>query len=72
MAFLTANAPAAGLVERAAPILERLRAARRVRAVYWQTHEELSRLSDRDLADLGLHRTQIGAVARQAAEMTRG
>lgn len=37
------------------------------RAVFVQTREELMRLSDRDLADLGIHRSNIVAIAREAA-----
>lgn len=35
--------------------------------LYRQTVEELGALSDRDLADLGLHRALIADVAREAA-----
>jgi uncharacterized protein YjiS (DUF1127 family) len=37
------------------------------RRVYNQTVYELNGLSDRDLADLGLHRSMISAVAKDAA-----
>lgn len=37
------------------------------RRVYRQTLTELDALSDRDLADLGLHRSMISAVAKDAA-----
>ena len=33
-----------------------------------KTHEELSRLSDRDLEDLGIMRADIAAIAREAAD----
>jgi uncharacterized protein YjiS (DUF1127 family) len=72
MAFITGTAPAFGLGDKVASLVERLRTARKVRAVYRQTYNELADLTDRDLADLGLHRTQIRAVALQAAEMARG
>ncbi|SPJ23898.1 hypothetical protein PAA8504_01717 [Palleronia abyssalis] len=35
--------------------------------VFRQTRRELNELSDRELADLGLHRSGITAVAREAA-----
>ncbi|HVG49441.1 MAG TPA: DUF1127 domain-containing protein [Rubellimicrobium sp.] len=35
--------------------------------VYRRTLDELSQLSDRDLADMGMHRSTIGDVAREAA-----
>ena len=34
---------------------------------YRQTIDELSRMSDRELADLGIGRSDIGSVARSAA-----
>lgn len=37
------------------------------RRVYRQTFAELDALSDRELADLGLHRSLIRAVAKDAA-----
>lgn len=37
------------------------------RRIYSQTVFELNSLSDRDLADLGISRSAIGAVARDAA-----
>jgi uncharacterized protein YjiS (DUF1127 family) len=39
--------------------------------LYRQTLNELSALSDRELADLGLHRAQIADVAADAAYGTR-
>jgi uncharacterized protein YjiS (DUF1127 family) len=44
-----------------------LRIAAQRRRVYSQTLSELQALSDRDLADLGLHRSLISAVAKEAA-----
>ncbi|MFV1874708.1 MULTISPECIES: DUF1127 domain-containing protein [Nioella] len=43
------------------------RAARR--AVYNRTMAELQVLNDRDLADLGFHRSEIPHIAQQAADM---
>lgn len=37
------------------------------RRVYLQTLNELNGLSDRDLADLGISRSQLATVAREAA-----
>jgi uncharacterized protein YjiS (DUF1127 family) len=42
------------------------RAARR--KAYRQTFDELTRLSNRDLADMGINRAMIPAIARQAAD----
>ena len=36
--------------------------------LYRQTVNELGSLSDRDLSDLGLHRSMIASVARQAVD----
>ncbi len=49
------------------PVPASVRAARKARAVYLQTLEELSALTDRDLADLGIARISIEDVAREAA-----
>lgn len=56
-------------------LAERLEAARNtIRArlhrfrVYRATRLELTRLSDRELSDLGLNRSMIRALAREAAE----
>ena len=35
---------------------------------YRRTLEELSQLSDRDLADMGMHRSTLAEVAREAAD----
>ncbi|SIS97537.1 protein of unknown function [Roseivivax lentus] len=50
---------------------ETLRAAysahRARRAIYLRTVDELHALNDRELADLGFHRSEIPRLARQAA-----
>ena len=55
--------------------LARLRAewrhAARRRAVYRQTHAELSALNTRELADLDIARSDILRIAREAAEAVR-
>jgi uncharacterized protein YjiS (DUF1127 family) len=38
------------------------------RKAYRQTFDELTRLSNRDLADMGINRGMIPAIARQAAD----
>jgi len=53
--------------DRVAAVASVIRAAVQRRQVYQQTISELRALSDRDLADLGIHRTLIGTVAREAA-----
>ncbi|MBC7141052.1 MAG: DUF1127 domain-containing protein [Rhodobacteraceae bacterium] len=56
-----------GLAERAAAFVNGLRDNRRRYGVYRQTVNELKALSERDLADLGIHRSSIRAIAMEAA-----
>jgi uncharacterized protein YjiS (DUF1127 family) len=56
-----------GLGDRIAAALSSIRDAARRRAVYRQTLRELNALSARDLHDLGIHKSMIGRVAREAA-----
>lgn len=44
------------------------RAERAHRALYLRTLHELQVLSDRDLADIGIARSEIRAIARDAAD----
>jgi uncharacterized protein YjiS (DUF1127 family) len=46
-------------------------AALRQRQVYLTTLRELGSLSDRDLADLGIHRAIVGDIAFEAAYGTK-
>lgn len=48
-------------------VLARWNEARERRALYLRTVEELSAMSDRDLADINLSRVQIEDIAREAA-----
>lgn len=48
-------------------VLARWNDARERRALYRRTLEELSAMSDRDLADINLSRVQIEDIAREAA-----
>lgn len=69
MAFATTTtrAPGFGLRDRLATLMQSYQAGAARRRVYRQTIAELSALSDRDLADLGLHRALIRRVALEAA-----
>lgn len=58
---------AAGLSERIGEVVVALRDRWQRGRVFRETLRELNALSDRDLADLGIHRSQIGAVAKEAA-----
>ncbi|KUF08689.1 DUF1127 domain-containing protein [Pseudoponticoccus marisrubri] len=63
-----ASAPAqSGLAARINNIVADLRARSARRKVYNQTYRELQSLSNRELADLGLSRSEIRRVAYQAA-----
>lgn len=48
-------------------MIVRFQEARARRAVYRQTVNELSNLSNRELADLGIHRSMITRIATEAA-----
>lgn len=52
---------------RFARVLSAMKTARQRRAVYRQTVEELSGLSARELADIGIPRAHIRRVARESA-----
>ena len=70
MAYITGTAaPSFGLAEKFVALRARMRESRRTRAIYRQTFEELSALTDRDLADLGISRLGIADVAREAARL---
>jgi len=56
-----------GLGDRIASALSSIKDAARRRAVYRQTLRELNALSARDLHDLGIHKSMIGRIAREAA-----
>ncbi|WP_211784251.1 DUF1127 domain-containing protein [Falsirhodobacter algicola] len=47
--------------------LDTLKAALRRRAIYRQTVQELNALSSRELTDLGIRRSEIRSIARDAA-----
>ena len=68
MAFLNitrAAQPAFG--ERLATLLDSAKTAWTRRAIYRQTVRELRALSDKELADLGIHRSIITRMALEAA-----
>lgn len=57
----------AGLFDRIAAATKALGARYAQHRVYRQTLDELATLSNRELADLGLHRSQLRAIAHEAA-----
>jgi len=58
---------APALSDRVAAALRQFRVARERRALYRRTVAELSALSNRDLADLGIGRSEIHGLAHEAA-----
>ncbi len=55
------------LSDRLVAVLGSLKASLAQRRVYSRTVYELSGLTDRELADLGIHRSMIADIAREAA-----
>lgn len=60
--------PSRGLAATLSRWVQRLRDLRAYRQAYDQTFGELSMLSDRDLADIGVSRSDITDIATRAAE----
>ncbi len=56
-----------GMADRMAAIMKTARIAMDRRRVYTQTVRELGGLTDRELGDLGISRSQIAEVAHEAA-----
>ena len=67
MATLNQSFVGTGTGDRAQGFWAQFQAARAKRRVYRQTVRELVGLTDRELADLGIHRTSITTVAIEAA-----
>jgi len=66
------SAPFDTITERAGAWIENTKARYARYRVYRETLNELSGLSSRDLADLGLHRSELRRVAYQAAYDVQG
>ena len=68
MAYVNSSrATSIGVFDRVSALVALVKLSLQRRATYQQTLHELSALSDRDLADLGLGRASIRTVAREAA-----
>lgn len=63
--------PFSGLVASFHDLRMRAQERRATRAAYIRTLNELSAMSSRELADIGLHRSDIPEVAEKAAKMQR-
>jgi uncharacterized protein YjiS (DUF1127 family) len=51
------------IIEKISKVLEQNREAIALRRRYYKTYDELSRLNDRDLADIGINRSMIDQIA---------
>ena len=68
MAYVNSTRAASyGIADRALAIVKTIRVGLERRRVFKQTVRELQALSNRELADLGIHRTMITRVANEAA-----
>ena len=67
MAYVNSRSSSVSIADRIATFFKVAKEMVERRRVYTQTVAELTNLSDRDLADLGLARANIGAIAREAA-----
>jgi uncharacterized protein YjiS (DUF1127 family) len=68
MAYVNSSrATTYGIADRVAVIVKSLRVGLERRRVFKQTVRELQALSNRELADLGIHRSMITRVANEAA-----
>lgn len=67
MAYVINRSVSAGILDRGTGVLKSLQDYLRRRAVYRQTLRELNGLTDRELADLGMHRVSLTEIAREAA-----
>ena len=63
----TTNLRSGGLLARIQGLRDALAAVLQQRAVYTQTTRELQALTNRELADLGIHRSEIPRIAAEAA-----
>ena len=67
MAYVNSLSASLSFSDRVSSVVKMVREAVARRQLFNQTVVELSALSDRDLTDLGLSRSSIADVAREAA-----
>jgi uncharacterized protein YjiS (DUF1127 family) len=63
----TSRAGHSSFADRVADVFAAVKASVARRTIYNQTQSELFSLSDRELMDLGISRSQIATIAREAA-----
>jgi uncharacterized protein YjiS (DUF1127 family) len=66
MAYVNTNVNSS-VLSRVLAATSGITAALRKRQVYLSTRRELNSLSNRDLSDLGIHRSMIAEISREAA-----
>lgn len=67
MAYITTNvAPGINLAQRLRTLRENYKAARARRAAIARAYSELNALSERELLEFGLHRSDLMDLARQS------
>ena len=67
MAFITNSAKPFGLLDRVADLWDAMKTNYAQKRIYRTTINELSQLSGRELADLGISRANIRSIAYEAA-----
>jgi uncharacterized protein YjiS (DUF1127 family) len=68
MAYVNATrAGSAGIADRVSTIVKSVKGALVRRRKYAQTYRELDALTERELSDLGIHRSMISQIAHEAA-----
>ena len=65
--YIASRGRSTGLLDRLASLAHDIRERRERHAIYRRTVDELNALTDRDLADLGVHRSEVPQIAREAA-----
>lgn len=66
MAYVNTNVNSS-VLSRVVDAVSAITAVLHKRQVYLSTQRELNSLSNRDLSDLGIHRSMIAEIAREAA-----
>ena len=67
MAYASTSRASSGILETIRSAISSLFSGFTQRSVYNRTYNELSRLSDRELEDIGLHRCDIKATCAEVA-----